>query len=190
MAVQAAKRWFNVSEYYRMAEAGILTENDRVELVEGEIIKMAPIGSRHAACVRHLDTLLHHQVGAAITVSVQNPVRVDDYSEPEPDIALLRSRDDFYAEKHPTPADVLLIMEIAETSVDYDRGVKLPLYVRAGIPEFWLINLSEENIEIYTRPIDGVYQKLRQAMRGGVLVSHVVPGLTLGVDAVLGKRGS
>jgi Uma2 family endonuclease len=186
MSVQIEKRYFNVTEYYRMTEAGVLSEEDRVELIEGEVIKMSPIGSRHAACVRRLNTLLNRQVSQIAIVSVQSPIRLSDYSEPEPDIALLRPRNDFYSQAHPTADDVLLIIEVADTSVEYDRSVKLPLYARAGIPEAWLVNLPKDVIEVYTKPANGVYQKFQRVKRGKTLVSQTIPELVLDVDEMLG----
>lgn len=186
MSVQVAKRYFNVAEYYRMTEAGILSEDDRVELIEGEILETSPIGSRHSACVNRLNMLLIRQAGQDTIVSVQNPIRLDEYSEPQPDVALLRSREDFYAEGHPTPSDVLIVIEVAGTSVEYDRDVKVPLYARAGIAEVWLINLPQDRIEIYAEPQNGAYGELRQATRGESIASRIIPALKLGVDAVLG----
>ncbi|MBI4639469.1 MAG: Uma2 family endonuclease [Candidatus Tectomicrobia bacterium] len=186
MTVQAAQRLFTVTEYYLMAEAGILSEDDRVELIEGKIMNMSPIGSRHAACVKRLNTLFSRQVGQAALVSVQDPIRLDDYSEPEPDLALLRPRDDFYAQGHPTPADVLLIVEVADTSEEYDREVKILLYARAGIPEVWLVSLPRDLFEIYRRPTPNGYQDVRQARRGEIVVAQSIPGLTMAVDAILG----
>lgn len=185
MSHQLAKRWFSVDEYYRMAEAGILTEDDRVELIEGEIIEMSPIGSRHAACVNRLNTLLNRQLEQAATVSIQNPVRIDDFSEPEPDIALLRPREDFYAGEHPSPSDVLLVVEVADTSVEYDRNIKLPLYARASIPEVWLVNLPQATIEIYQQPLNGTYREIHLVKHGESLVSQVA-NLTLEADDILG----
>ena len=142
----------NVDEYYRMAEAGILGPDARVELIEGEIIDMAPIGSQHAAVVRQLAHILHQNVGDQAIVSTQNPVRLDEYSEPEPDLALLRPRDDFYAAAHPGPGDVLLIIEVADTSLRYDREIKIPLYARHGIPEVWLVDLENERLLRFLEP--------------------------------------
>ena len=142
----------NVDEYYRMAEAGILGPDARVELIEGEIIDMAPIASRHAAVVRQLAHILHQNVGDQAIVSTQNPVRLDRYSEPEPDLALLRPRDDFYAAAHPGPGDVLLIIEVADTSLRYDREIKIPLYARHGIPEVWLVDLENERLLRFLEP--------------------------------------
>lgn len=135
MSVQLLRRSFTVEEYHRMAEAGILREDDRVELLEGEIVEMTPIGSRHAACVDRLNQLGVRGVGPRAIVRVQSPVRLGERSEPQPDLTLLRARPDFYAHAHPGPADVLLIIEVAEASADADRTVKMPLYARAAIPE-------------------------------------------------------
>jgi Uma2 family endonuclease len=166
MSVQIARRHFNVTEYYRMAAAGVLSEDDRVELIEGEVVEMNPIGSRHAACVGRLTELLGRLVGGAAIVWVQNPVRINDYSELLPDVALLKRRDDFYAQANPQPTDVLLIIEVADNSVDYDRDIKIPIYSRAGVLQVWLVNLPEESIEIYTRPLDNAYQETRVLKRG------------------------
>lgn len=141
-----------VADYYRMAETGILPAGLRVELIEGEIIDMAPIGSRHASTVDRLAFLFNRAVGNQAWVRVQNPVRLNDFSEPEPDLALLRWRDDFYAGGHPGPQDVLLIVEVADASLEYDRDTKLPLYARHGIPEAWLIDLAGKRIERHHKP--------------------------------------
>jgi len=186
MAVQVMQRPFTVSEYYRMAEVGILSEDDRVELIEGKVITMSPIGSRHAACVSRLNYLFSRQVGEAAIVSVQNPIRLDDYSEPVPDLALLKPRDDFYARKHPTPTDVLLIVEVADTSEEYDRNVKMPMYAQAGIPEVWLVSLPRNLFEVYTQPINGIYRSIRQVKPGESVVVQSIPGFTIAVEEVLG----
>ncbi len=186
MTVQIAHRPFTVAEYYRMAEVGILSEEDRVELVEGRIVTMSPIGSRHAACVDRLNRLFNHRSAQNVLVRVQNPIRLDDFSEPEPDLALLHPRDDFYAEEHPAAADVLLVLEVADTSEEYDRDVKVPLYARTGIPEVWLVSLSKNLTEIYTQPVDGTYQNIHQAKPGETVYPQGVPGLTIPVDELLG----
>jgi Uma2 family endonuclease len=185
MSAEVARRHFNVAEYYRMAQAGIFSEDDRVELIEGEIIEISPIGIGHASCVDRLVTLLAEQVGRRAIVRVQNPVRLDEFSEPQPDIALLKWRDDFYSARHPLPPDVWLIAEVAETSAAYDRKVKVPLYARAGIPEVWLIDLAQDVIEVYNQPVNGVYQMLAKMRRGDALVSGL-PALTLSAADILG----
>jgi Uma2 family endonuclease len=186
MAVQVSKRVFNVDEYYRMAEAGILSEDDRVELIEGEIIETSPIGRQHAASVKRITALFYQHVAQAAVISVQDPVRLSDYSEPQPDIALLRSREDFYSSGLPGPADTLLIVEVADTSLPYDRGVKLLLYARSGIPEVWLVDLSNETIEVYTQPANTGYQASHHARRGDSVVAQSIPGLTLSAEDILG----
>jgi Uma2 family endonuclease len=186
MSVQLEHWVFSVDEYHRMLETGILTEDDHVELIEGEIVKMSPIGSRHVACVNRLNGLLNRKVGQDVIVSVQNPFRLDNYSEPEPDIALIKPRDDFYAQSLATPADLLLIIEVADTSAEVDRRVKLPIYARAGIPEVWLINLPEDRVEAHAEAVNGVYQKVRILKRGESLSSESIPKLVLSVDEILG----
>lgn len=185
-AVRLLKRLFTVEEYHRMVQAGILTEDDRAELIEGEIIEMAPIGSRHAACVDRLNHLFGGRLGRRSIVRVQNPIRLGEHSEPQPDVTLLRPRADFYARAHPGSEEVLLLVEVAETSPEYDRDVKLPLYARAGIAEVWLVVLSEEGIEIYRQPSSQGYGEVRRVGRGGSLAPLEFPELVLAVDEVLG----
>ncbi|HYY59553.1 MAG TPA: Uma2 family endonuclease [Pyrinomonadaceae bacterium] len=186
MAQQLAKHWITVDEYERMGEAGIWTKDSRLELLEGEIYEISPIGSRHAACVSFLGNLLNRQLGDKLIVSTQDPIRLDDFSEPQPDIALLRWRDDFYRHAHPQPADVLLVIEVADTTVDSDRLIKIPLYAKAGIKEVWLVNLPEEKIELYAEPSGGAYQVAREFKRGEEAQAHGIEGLSVGVAAVIG----
>jgi len=169
-----------------MAEAGILSEDDRVELIEGEIVEMSPIGSHHAACVNRLTRLFSRQGGDRAIVSVQNPIRLSEYSEPEPDLALLRPRADFYAEALPGPEDTLLVVEVMETSAQYDRERKLPLYAEAGIPEVWLVDLAAECIEVYRRPSPEGYEDVRRRCRGERLSPQAFPDVELAVDDILG----
>jgi Uma2 family endonuclease len=186
MSIRVERRYFNVTEYNLMGERGILSEDDRVELIEGEILKMSPIGSRHAACVDRLNLLLVRLAGQRAIIRVQNPIRLSDYSEPQPDVALLRLHNDFYAEGHPSPADVLLVVEAADTSLEYDKYVKVPLYARAGIPEVWIVNLIEDLIEVYTDPVNGLYQQVRMVKRGESLTLQSISDVTFSVDAVFG----
>lgn len=186
MSVQLARRPFTASEYHRLIEYGILTEDDRVELLNGEVIEMAPIGPRHAACVKRLAELLSAKVKKTAIIGVQDPIQLDDYFEPEPDITILKRRADFYVEGHPSPADVLIAIEVADTTVDTDRLVKLPAYARAGIPETWLINLPEDRVEVHSRPNRDVYQEIRIVLRGQRVVSPTLPQLKLKADDILG----
>jgi len=169
-----------------MTEAGVLTEDDRVELIDGEIIKMAAIGPRHAACVNRLADFLSSKVKKFAIVSVQNPIQLSEYSEPEPDITLLKRRDDFYAGSHPTPDDVLIAIEVADTTAESDRAVKLPAYARAGILEAWLVDLYNDRIEVHSRPDKGVYQEVRIILRGHKVISTTIPQLKLRADDILG----
>jgi Uma2 family endonuclease len=186
MAVQLLRRLFTVEEYHRMAQAGILTEDDRLELIEGEIVEMAPIGSRHQSCVDRLAELFFRQVADRAIVRVQGPVLLERRSEPQPDLTLLRRRPSFYAIVHPGPEDVLLVVEVCDTTVDYDRQVKVPLYARYGIPEVWLVVLEKGLVEVYRKPTVQGYQEVSQARRGQRLSPEAFPDLELAVDDILG----
>ncbi len=189
MTVHLTRHKFTVEEYHRMAEAGILSEDDRVELIEGEIVEMAPIGSRHAATVKRLlALLLPVQVNGKGILSVQDPIRLAPDSEPQPDVALLKPRPDFYASGHPGPEDVLLLVEVAETTAGEDRAVKVPLYGRHGVPEVWLVDLSAEVVEVYREPSSAGYRQVRRVGRGEVLVPQQVPDLRVPVEAILGPE--
>jgi Uma2 family endonuclease len=186
MAVQLSKRLFTLDEFERMVEAGILTENDRVELVEGEIVEMAPKGSRHASCVTRMNALFIRHLGQSAVVRIQDPVRVGGRSELEPDVALVRPRDDLYANSHPDSNDVLLLAEVSDTTLAYDRGVKLALYAKAGIREVWIVNLPDEVIEVYALPSGGIYQQTRVASRGEIIELQTLPGFAFAVNDILG----
>jgi Uma2 family endonuclease len=186
MSVQLARKLFTTTDYHRMIEAGVFTEDDRVELIDGKIIEMFAIGPRHAACVDRLAEFLRDKVRKLAIVRVQNPVQLNEYSELEPDIALLKRRADFYAQDHPTSADVLIAIEVSDTSVEKDRELKLPAYARAAISEVWLVDLLSERVEIHTQPEQGVYREVRIVLRGNKVVSRAIPQLKLNADDVLG----
>ena len=188
MTVQILRRRFAVDEYYLMAKAGILHEDDRVELIEGEIVDMAAIGSRHAAAVKRVvDLLLAREVRQYALLSVQDPVRLSEHSEPQPDIVLLRRRSDYYVTAHPGPDDILLIIEVADTSADYDREIKAPLYARAGITEFWLVDLEGGYVELYRSPSAEGYRQVRTVRGNERLVPEALPGLELTARDILGS---
>jgi Uma2 family endonuclease len=174
--ITPSRRRFSVEEYHRLTETGFLAEDDHVELIDGEIIEMAPIGSRHAGHVKHLLQLIGTDIGKNAVWSVQDPVQLGDYSEPQPDFALLKPREDYYSSSHATAEDILLIVEIADTSLDYDRSIKIPLYASHGVPVVWLLNLRERTIEIYERPDADGYQ-VSHSLRGDALVEHEALGL-------------
>jgi Uma2 family endonuclease len=146
-----------VADYRRMGEAGIFAPQDRVELINGEIIDMSPIGSLHAAIVDMVATLLHQHCGRSAIVRNQNPLALDDVSQPQPDIAVLKSRQDFYSTAHPGPADVMLVIEVADTSLAFDLGVKVPLYAAHDIPEVWVIDEATRRTHRFRRPEGGRY---------------------------------
>ena len=185
MPVSVLRRRFSVDEYYQMVQAGILREDDGVELIEGEIVEMAPIGSNHAACVKRLNQIFSQHLGQQILVGIQDPIHLGEYSEPQPDITLLRPRPDFYGSSHPGPEDILLVVEVSDTSVDYDREVKVPLYARSGIREAWLVNLVEGVIEVYRSPSSEGYRQVRRVPRGETLTPESLSGLRILADDLL-----
>lgn len=184
--VTVPKRRFSVEEYYRLAEVGILGPEDKVELINGEIVKMSPIGPRHGGVINHLLRIFRVLEEENNIVAVQNPVRLSSYSEPEPDISVLNPRADFYKSGHPKPADVLLLVEVSDTTFEYDFKVKLPLYAAEGIPEYWIIDLQSDKILIHTDPQGSTYQKQFTYQRGEVLSSAIFPN-GLSVDEIIGN---
>jgi Uma2 family endonuclease len=185
MSVEVSRRLFSVDEYHRMRDAEILGSSDRLELLEGGIVEMNPIGSRHAACVNKLNSLLHRVLGDSAIIGVQNPVTLDQLSELRPDIALLRKQDDFYATRHPGPGDVQLIIEVADTSLEYDRQLKLPLYAKAGVPEVWLIDLTRGVVEVYADVTAGQFALVAVARGREPIPSRVLGHVVLRAQDVL-----
>jgi len=157
-ATAPQERRFTVDEYYQMGEAGIFGENDRVELLDGQIYVMSPIGSEHATCVRRLTRFFIREAEPQALVSAQHPIRLDNASEPEPDLALLHPREDDYATRHPRPKDVFLLVEVAETSLSFDQEVKRPLYAEAGVPEYWIVDLKPPAVHVYRDPAGDTYR--------------------------------
>lgn len=183
---ETARRRFTVDEYYRMGEAGIFTEQDRVELVEGEILQMTPVSSRHAACVKRLNGFLVTLLGSRAVVGVQDPIRIDMHSMPQPDIVLLHPSQDTYASEHPGPDDVFLIVEVSESSLAYDRGTKARVYARAGIPELWIVDLNGERVEVFSEPGPDGCGKSTTRLRRESLSPAAFPDISITVDSVLG----
>ncbi|HEV7893652.1 MAG TPA: Uma2 family endonuclease [Pyrinomonadaceae bacterium] len=177
---------FTVEEYRRMVEAGILREDARVELIGGEVVEMSPIGKRHAACVARLTQVITLLLQRAFLVWAQNPIQLDGYSEPQPDVVVLRPRDDFYENEPPKPEDILLVIEVSDSTLAYDRKVKVPLYARAGIPEVWIVNLVEERVETFADLSGGVYQTTAAFSRGEEVQSRSLAALRLGVSEIFG----
>ena len=181
-----AKRLLTREEFHRMGDAGILTQDDRVELLNGELIQMSPIGPRHAATVRRINRLFTRRLGNRALVSPQNPVALDDYSEPEPDIAIVRPRPDEYAREHPQPRDVLLLVEVMDSSQPYDRGDKLQSYAAAGLREVWLIDLAAEVVDVCRDPAASRYRTVERVRRGQRLSITALPGKQFRVNEMLG----
>jgi Uma2 family endonuclease len=188
VALPVSRRRFTVDEYERMAEAGILGEDDRVELLEGEIVEMAPIEPVHAGCVNRLNHLLMSRLGDRAVVSVQNPIRLSLHSEPQPDVVLLRARDDFYSAGHAGPGDVLLAVEVCWATAAYDGLVKLPLYARAGVAQAWLVDLDGGAVEAYrlAAPGAGAYGEPEVARGDDTVVIDAFPDVPLAASEILG----
>lgn len=180
------RRKFTVAEYHKLVDAGVLGERDRVELIAGEIHTMSPIDAIHAAHVKRLNQILGQLLDERCLIGVQDPILLDNRSEPEPDISLLRWRDDYYAQAHPSPADVLLLIEVANTSASYDRNVKLPNYASAGISEVWIVNIKRQIVEQYTQPDGDEYTNRRIIKRGTISTTHPELHVTLPINTILG----
>lgn len=174
---------FSVADYERMGEIGILTEDDRVELIAGEIVRMSPIGRRHVQAVNRLGHLLYAVAGTELTVSIQNPIRLGLRDEPQPDLAILRGMGRGLTDA----SEVLLVIEVADSSREYDRATKLPRYATAGIPEAWLVDLANNVIERYSEPRNRNYRVAMFAHAGESLTSTVIPALHISADLVLGS---
>lgn len=176
---------FTVESYQRLAELGVLREDDRVELIHGQVVEMTPIGDRHAGCVRRLHDLFADQALEVAIIDVQNPVVLGASEAPQPDLAVLKRRADRYPQ-HPRGRDILLVIEVADTSLAYDRDVKIPLYARAGIPEAWLVDLVADAISIYRGPGPEGYSDIVTVARGETLRPLLLPGVAIAADVVLG----
>ena len=186
MSVNLAKHYFTISEYERMGETGVFAPDARLELIEGKIIEMSPIGSHHAACVERISEHLHAIAQGRFLVRAQNPIVTNDFSEPQPDISVLRFREDRYQSAHPRPHDILLVIEVADTTVPFDRRVKTSLYARAGISEFLLFNLPADKAEWFSEPEGDAYKNVQVLQRADRFESLAVAGLSLDIGTIIG----
>jgi Uma2 family endonuclease len=184
MGVSAPRRLFTVDEYYEMARVGILKPNERVELLDGEIVPMNAISSPHAWCVTRLSDIFHRQYDRCRVIA-QNPLRLGARSEPEPDLVLVQP--DTSEDRHPGPADAFLVIEVADTSLRTDRGRKRTMYARAGIPEYWIVDLQHDRIEVYREPNRARYQTVSLASRGDTVSPLFAPDLEIAVARILGE---
>ena len=185
MEAGITKRLFTLDEYHRMAKARILHECDRVELIDGEIFQMSPIGDRHAVCVSRATTLFITAFGERAVVSPGNPIKLTDRTELQPDIVLFAPRTDFYAKKRPTTRDLLFIVEVSDTSLAYDRKIKLPRYAEAGIAEVWIEDLKNDVLQVHRDPAGNTYKSV-QMLRSREIVSAIAfPGIPFRVEELL-----
>ena len=186
MPVLAPRRLFTVEEYYAMSRSQILSGNIRVELIEGEMRQMTPIGIRHASCVMWLNHFFSQNLKERAIVNTQNPLRLSEHSEVQPDLTLLSFRSDFYRDRHPTPADVFLVIEAADSSLEYDRTEKIPLYARHAISEVWLVDLEKQIVESYLEPAFQGYQNSRIWHVGETIIPHFFPDIVVDVKDIFG----
>lgn len=183
--LEVARKRFTVAEFERMAETGVLDADSRLELLDGEIFEMSPIHPPHAGCVHRLIRQFG-QLGERVVLSVQSPLVLDDQNVPQPDVMLLRPRHDLYATAHPRPADVLLLVEVADTTLRYDHEVKVPLYARAGVPEVWLVDLNSAQLHVFRDPTADGYRSQASLGRGESVAPEAVSGNRLEVAEILG----
>jgi Uma2 family endonuclease len=184
--VEVKRRRFTVDEYHRMLEAGILRQRERIELIRGELIQKMGIGPGHGGCSSFLIARLVPRLVDRVLVAAGNPIVILPDSEPEPDLTLLKPRADFYRRAHPRPEDVLLVVEVADSSRRFDRNVKRPLYAEAGIAEYWIVDLVDEVVEVHRESEGGVYRQVERIGRGGSVSPQAFPDVTLSVDEILG----
>ncbi len=185
MATEISKRLFNVHEYHRMVDAGILHEDSRVELIRGEILTMSPIGPPHNGAVIRATNKLVRIVDDRALVAIQGSVRLDEFDEPQPDVVLLRPKADYYASGHAGPADILLIIEMADSSLEYDQTIKAELYAETGVPEYWIADIRNERLLVYGDLRDGKYGACRDLKRGGTTAPKLLPDCQIEVNDLL-----
>ncbi|MGV0027832.1 Uma2 family endonuclease [Phormidesmis priestleyi] len=199
MVVKLEKRLFSVKEYHAMIQTGLLTENDPVELIRGEIVykpdrnfqpasgnESMAVGRRHAACVKRLNALFNQRLTGQAIVSIQDPVEIDEYSEPEPDVCLLKQKDDFYESGHPKADDIWLLIEVADSTLESDRTIELPLYAENNISEVWIVDINAQQVEVYRQPSPTGYQSTEIFRRGQAITLQVLAPIAIAVDDILG----
>jgi Uma2 family endonuclease len=184
----AVRHAFTVDEWHRMGDAGLFGEGARVELLDGEVMEMSPIGSRHSGVVNALTELLVYAVQRTATIAVQNPVVLDQRSEPQPDVAVLARRPDYYGDTHPGPGEVLVLIEVSDSSLEYDRDWKAPFYARAGVRECWVVDLASEVVIVMRSPASDGYRDVRVMGRGTVLDIEALDGVAIAVDELFGVQ--
>jgi len=186
VAIQPTPRRFTADEYWQMINAHVFDEDERLELIDGEIVQMSPIGDPHAACVLRLTMLLTRLFAEQVLVSVQNALRVGERYVPQPDLMLLRPRADFYATRTPTPAECLLVIEVSDSSADDDRRIKAPRYAAGRVAELWQVDLERDVVLVYREPLGEAYQAVRVYQRGETLTIAALGEPAIAVEAILG----
>jgi Uma2 family endonuclease len=187
MLADVTKRLFTVDEYYRMADAGIFTEDDRVELIEGEIIQMSPIGHQHMVCVNRANDLLVSALKGRAVVSIQNPLRLNRYNEPQLDVVVFKWRADYYASKPYTLDDALFVVEVSDTTLRYDTRIKLPVYAAAGVPEVWIENLQENLLLVCRDPVSKAYKTQLTLRHGDFAIPLTFSDVRFRIEDLLGS---
>jgi Uma2 family endonuclease len=182
MVTIPVRKQFTVDDYTRMRESGILTEDDRVELLDGEIYVMSPIGPLHVGIVNKLTRIVGKKIGDTGIISIQNPIRLNHLGEPQPDVTILHPRDDFYTQSLATSDDILLLIEVSDTTLEYDREQKLPKYAEAHISEVWIVDVGAQVIEQYTLPVQGVYTQLFKVLYGTTIQATQIEDLFFSTD--------
>lgn len=177
---------FTVEDYQRMGETGIFAAGDRVELIAGEIVQMSPIGTKHQACVARINQILGQQLRDRALIWPQNAIQLNETSQPQPDIALLTPREDFYRDRYPQPSDILLIIEVADSTIRYDRDIKIPLYSSVGIPEAWIVDLNRNCLEVYQSPDSEGYRSKQTYNPGQTLTPVSFPDCAIATTSLMG----
>jgi Uma2 family endonuclease len=175
---------FSVDEYYKMIELGMLKDYEKAEIIDGELIQKMPIGDKHAAVVNRLTRIFVKNVSDDILVSVQNPLRLSDFNEPEPDL-VLADLTKYDGNRHPRPEEVILLVEVSDSALKYDRDFKIPLYAEAGIPEVWIVNLPSNHIEIHQKLNSEIYQLVKIFKADATVISESLPGFSIAVEDIL-----
>ncbi len=186
-SARPARRRFTADEFEHLATAGVLHEDDRLELLDGDIVEMTPISTRHAGAVNALTTIFAGPLGKRAVVAVQNPVRLDDFNEPRPDLCVLRAREDCYRTAHPRADDVLLLVEVAHTSLRYDQSIKAPLYGRYGVPETWIVDVEQRIVHVFRDPASDGYRSHQQYGADESLVLDGFPDLVIEIGEIVGR---
>ncbi|MGI0479173.1 Uma2 family endonuclease [Geminocystis sp. CENA526] len=179
------RKKFALEEYHQIIASGVLREDYLIELINGEIFEMSPVGFRHASCVKKINYLFAEKLGSKVIIGVQDPIKLNDNSEPQPDLVLLKPRDDFYANQHPTPENIFLLIEVADSSIDYDRNFKIPIYAENKIKEVWLVDLNQNLLEVYQNPQKNYYQNIKKLCSEDSLTLTQPEVITISLDRIL-----